>query len=158
MSYDMGYYGGGYGFDADPYEEQEEQEEQPQPRKSGGQGLRSYAQRVDRENQDLKRRLAELEDANRDLLGGSPHSPGNAPQNGGPQPERRPILATPFASDAEQMQYHHMLSQGNMSAHPAGSEAEQIARIRNARNAEELTEYLRSQGSQIGQSYDGMGF
>lgn len=159
--YSMSYFGGG-DYGADPYEGYEVvEEEEPQPRKRGGQGLRNYAQRVDAENQDLKRRLAELEEANRDLLGQNPQSPGYAPQNGQQavgQPERRPMTHTPFASDAERMQYQYLLSQGSMAAAPMGSEAEMVARIRNARTPEELTELIRSQGGQIGQNYEGMGY
>lgn len=156
--YGMGYgYGSGGGYDADAeYEEQDQYEEQPQQRqRQTGKGLRAYAQRVNKENQDLKRRLAEVEEANRDLMGQDPQMPG-APQNGGPQAGgQRPL----FASDAEAMQFQHMLAQGVVGVAPSmGTQAEQIARIRNARSPEELTEYLRSQGTPLGQNYEGMGY
>lgn len=158
----MTYYGGGMGYyDGNSYNEEPDEyevEEEPQPRQrqSGGQGLRNYAQRVDRENQDLKRRLAMLEEANRDLLGDSSHSPGYAPQNG-PQAGGNPH--SPILTAEEQQQYSRLLAQGAMPAAPSGSDAEQIARIRNAESPEALMAYLRSQGNTLGtQSYNGQGW
>ncbi|MFF4306997.1 hypothetical protein [Streptomyces sp. NPDC001601] len=163
----MGYdYGMGYGYDsgsaydadAEDFERYEEEPQMPSQRR-GGQSLRNYAQRVDAENQDLKRRLKELEEANRDLLGNGPQSPGNAPQNGGPQPDGyQSIRSAGGLTQAEQQAYRVMQQSGAMTAPPMGSEAEQIARIRNAKSPDELTEYLRSQTGSTVTNYEGQGF
>src|SRR5258705_4185884 len=145
MSYSMGYYGGENDYAA-MYEEQEEQYEEPQPRQRGGQGLRNYAQRVDAENQDLKRRLREQEDAIRDLMANGPQSAGGAPQTTGPQQGGQPHA--PRMTDAEQMQYQHMVSTGAVqTAAPMGSEAEMVARIKSTQSPEELEALLASQGN-----------
>ncbi|MFF8019823.1 hypothetical protein ACFZDJ_01590 [Streptomyces sp. NPDC007896] len=156
--YSMGYYGGNDDYAA-MYEEQDPYEEQPPQRQRGGQGLRNYAQGVAKENADLKRRLQEQEDAIRDLMANGQQPAGGAPQTTGSQPGGSQMLARPFASDAEQMQYQHLLSQGAMPAAPMGSQAEQVARIQNAQSPQELMDYLRSQGNTQGmQSYNGQGW
>ncbi|MET7720082.1 hypothetical protein [Streptomyces mirabilis] len=155
MSYDMGYYGGGDGFDADEYEIIEE--EPQQRRRSGqGQGLRAWSQRVQAENADLKRRLAEMEDATRDLLGSSPQAAG-APQNNIMQAGGNPH--SPILTQAEMQQLQRYQSMGMYGAPNQGSEAEMISRINNAKNADELTEYLRSQGmNNTLPNYNGTGY
>ncbi|MEV7362765.1 hypothetical protein [Streptomyces sp. NPDC091299] len=152
MSYGMGYYGGGDdGWNADPYEEQDQFEEQPQPRRRGGQSLRSYAQGVQAENAELKRKLREAEEAIQDLVGdGSQQGPGYAPQNGVPQ-----STVSPEGIQAMQS----MQQVGAQGAPPMGSDREMANRIQNAVSPEELMAILRSQGNMNGtQSYNGQGW
>jgi hypothetical protein len=154
----FGYYGQDPDEYADEYEEQEEP--QPQPRKRGGQGLRAYAQSVDKENQTLKAKLREQEEAIRDLMANGPQAAGVAPQGTGPQQNIMQNGHSPRLTQEEMLQAQRMQEMGRLGVSPsAGTQAEQIARIRNASSPEELTEYLRSQGAtQMGQSYEGMGY
>ncbi|MFJ8023008.1 hypothetical protein [Streptomyces sp. NPDC096311] len=156
MSYDMGYYGGGDGY-AD-YQEQYEEEPQMPSQRRGGQSLRNYAQRVDAENQDLKRRLTELEEANRDLL---QQPPGYAPQNS-QQPNNvlaREQYRPPQFTQAEMLDMQRMRESGVLGvAAPAGTDGEQIARINACKSPDELTAYLASQGNANLTSYNGRGW
>ncbi|KUJ38964.1 hypothetical protein ADL25_22280 [Streptomyces sp. NRRL F-5122] len=159
MSYGMGYYGGGGaygGFDPDEYEEQQI-EEQPQQRQRGGQGLRAYAQRVQAENAELKARLQEAEEANRDLLGQGPQGTGYAPQNILTQQNGNP--RSPILTQEEMMQMQRLQEMGVQAAPPLGSDREMANRIQNAASPEELMDILRSQGNTNGtQSYNGQGW
>lgn len=158
MSYGMSYGGDGYYADADYqqlYEEQEEEDFDPQPQQRRNAprspGLRAHMKQITAENKALKKQLDEQKQMLQELMDDGSSAAGGAP--GGP-----PVQARPFASDAEQMQYQHMLSQGAMAAPPSGSQAEQINAIRSAKSPDELVAYLRSQGSAVGQNYEGMGF
>ncbi|MEV6049729.1 hypothetical protein [Streptomyces sp. NPDC052107] len=155
MSYSMGYYDGNEY--ADEYEEQDQYEEQPpQRQRRDGQGLRAYAQKVQRENAALKEKLREQEDAIRDLMGGqSPQPAGGAPQNILTQQPHSPRL-----TQAEMMQMQRMQEMGVVGvAAPMGTDREQAARIQNAQSPQELMDYLQSQGNQNGTgNYQGMGY
>ena len=144
--YSMGYYGG----DADDYTtadayEYERQRQQNAPRTPG---LRQHLNAITRENATLKKQLDEQKAMLQELMEGD-SQPGT-PAGGMP----------PLMTQAEQADYQHMLSQGTAQvAAPMGTQAEQIARIRNAKSPDELMEYLRSQGNTNGtQSYNGQGF
>ncbi|WP_432020422.1 hypothetical protein [Streptomyces sp. 1222.5] len=163
MSWDYGMGYGGGGYDADEYDEQEQQdqyeEQPPQRQRRDGQGLRAYAQRVQKENADLKEKLRAQEEALRDLVGQAPQSAGFAPQNTGPQggyPHPRSEMITP----EQQMQISRMQEMGVLgTAAPLGTEREQAVRIQNAKSPQELLDYLASQGNQHGTgNYQGMGY
>ncbi|MGW4991884.1 hypothetical protein ACWEQ3_30230 [Streptomyces mirabilis] len=146
--YSMGY----YGFSDDEYEIVEE-EVPPQRQAPKSPGLRSHLRAITKENAEMKKQLEEQKAMLQELM-----SEEN-PAAGGFQSGGRQGVARPFASDAEQMQYQRLQQMGAMPAAPMGSEAEAIARIRNAKSPEELMEFLRSQGNTQGsQSYNGMGY
>lgn len=141
----MGYYGAGY---AAEYEEQDEyeppQRQQSAPRSPG---LRSHIRAITTENKALKKELEDQKAALAELMEGDGHQP----SHGAP---------TPRLTDAERLQYERMQAMGVVGvAAPAGTQAEQIARINAARSPEELMDYLRSQGNTSGTgSYNGMGY
>ncbi|MFD9584493.1 hypothetical protein ACFWBM_07380 [Streptomyces sp. NPDC059980] len=146
--YSMGYFGGGYAYDGDEYEEFEEQPQQRQQNAPKSPGLRAHMKAITTENKQLKQELEEQRAALAELM------EGDGSQMFQPGPPRTAV------SDAEVMQMQRMQSMGAFgTAAPSGSQAEQVSRIRNAKSPDELMEYLRSQGSVHGtMNYDGMGY
>jgi len=149
MSWDpsMGYYGG----DADDeYEEQDDyQPPQRQQRNAPkSPGLRAYMKQQANEIKALKRQVEQQQSMLGELLEG-----GDSPQLSQGVPQSR-------LTDAEQQQMQRMMAMGVLGvAGPQGTQNEQINAIRAARSPEELTNYLRSQGSVTGtDNYSGMGY
>ena len=99
------------------------------------------------ENRQLKEELAAVQASLQELMEGeSPQLSRGAYPNSRLTPE-------------EQLQLTRMQQMGVMGvAAPAGTQEEQIRQIRAAKSPEALTEYLRSQGSVVGQNYEGQGF
>lgn len=144
----MGYFGGGDSYGADEYEEQDYYQPPPQRQNTPrSPGLRAAMRQMASENKALKQELETQKAMLQELM------EGDAPQlSQGSRPVSR-------LTDAEQLQMEHMVSTGAMAAPPMGSQAEQIARIRNARSPQELADYLRSQGNTNGtMNYEGMGY
>lgn len=150
MSWDpsMGYYGGSFDAD-DEYEEQDDYQPPQQRQRNAPKspGLRQHMKAITQENRQLKKELEDSKAALMELM------EGDSPQaSNGAYP--RSTL-----TDAERLQVERMQSMGVLGvASPSGTQAEQISRINNARTPQELTEYLRSQGSVIGTNYEGMGY
>ncbi|MEU3981782.1 hypothetical protein AB0F77_17060 [Streptomyces sp. NPDC026672] len=144
--YGMGYYDGNE-YDADEYEEFEEAPPQQQRNAPRSPGLRAHVKAITAENVALKRELESQKAMLQELM------EGDAPQiSQSPYPNSR---LTP----EEIMQYQRMQSMGAVgAAPPAGTQEEQIRQIRAAKSPEELTQYLRSQGSMTGMNYTGVGY
>lgn len=144
----MGYFGGGDGYDADDdeygYEEPSQRQQRNTPRSPG---LRAYMKQQAQEIKALKKQVEEQQAMLGELL------EGDSPQSSQGVPHSR---LTP----EEQLQMQRMQEQGVVGvAAPAGTQAEQIARINAARSPQELTDYLASQGNQTGTgNYNGMGY
>ncbi|MFI1044991.1 hypothetical protein ACH4U3_04120 [Streptomyces griseoruber] len=141
----MGYYDGN-DYAADEYEEYEEPQQRQQPRSPG---LRAHLKAITAENKALKKELESQKAALQELMEGE-----------SPQLSRDTYAPNSSTLTAEeQMQIQRMQSMGTLGvAAPAGTQAEQVQRIRAAKSPDELMEYLRSQGSGIGMNYEGMGY
>lgn len=173
---------GGFGYyDGDIYDGQQADDGQGQQQAPAPKGnpLRDHLKKVEDQNSELQKQLAQLLAENRQskvtsqlmakgydpavasLYGGEPDkldewltsvgpllakqpgatTPTGQPQGQGAQP---PASTVPAEGQAAMQQFQNM---GQMAAAPAGSEAEQIAQIRMAGDAEALTRYLQSQGN-----------
>jgi len=179
MSGGFGYYDGDI-YDgqqaADPYGDNSGQGQQQAPPK--GNPLRDHLKKVEDQNTELQKQLAQLLTENRQnkvtaqlmakgydpavagLYGGEPDKldewltnvgpllakqPGVTTPNGQPQQQGgAPASTVPAEGQAAMQQLQQM---GGMAAAPQGTEAEQIAQIRNAQDPQALMQFLQGQGN-----------
>lgn len=176
MTDGFGYYDGDL-YDSSQGDDGRGQQQAPQQKQ--GNPLRDHLKKVEDQNTELQKQLAQLLAENRQskvtsqlmakgydpavaaLYGGEPDKldewltnvgpllakqPGAQSPTGQPQGQgsQTPQSTVPAEGQAALQQLQAM---GNMSAAPAGSEAEQIAQMNNLNSAEELTRYLQAQGN-----------
>ncbi len=139
----MSYYNGS-DYDADEYEDYEEpQRQRSAPRTPG---LRAAMKAMRSEIAALKKERDELKSMNDELMEDSSQpSQGTYPRS--------------TLTQAEQLQVQRLQEMGVLGVSaPSGTQAEQIAQMNQCRNAQELQDYLRSQGAPLAQNYSGMGY
>lgn len=173
MSGGMGYYDGGMYDDLDD-QGQQVQQQQPAQQKNP---LRDHLNKVESQNADLQKQLSQLlakqrqtevadalqakgyDRAAAGLYGGEPEKLDEWLTNFGPllnkqsaltpgsdatQQGQAPASTVPADGQAQMQQLQQM---GGMAAAPSGSEAEQIAQMRNAQSPEQLMQFLQGQGN-----------
>lgn len=173
MSGGMGYYDGGMYDDLDD-QGQQLQQGQPAQQKNP---LREHLNKVESQNADLQKQLAQLLKKQRDtevadalqakgydraaagLYGGEPEKLDEWLTNFGPLLNKQSALTSGDGATQQgqapastvpaegQAAMQQLQQMGGQGAPPLGTEAEQQARIRNAQSPEELMQYLQQNGN-----------